>query len=137
MTFAWRLNFWKERILPAIFESPLWGLGPTPVEGLTTEESYYFFLLIRGGLFAMAAFFGLILVLFKNLKYIFINSRDLTKLLSLVGIVFILQILVANIAGIYFEYSAVSETFWIILGLIIVSLRIGESQKDYKENKKS
>lgn len=108
-TFVFRVYGWKW-LVPRILEVLPWGLGPAP----HCTETYYLLLLAVGGLFAMVAFFGSISVLLKNLKNIFANSLSLTKLLSLVGIVFILQILVANMGGNYFEYSGVSETLWVI-----------------------
>jgi hypothetical protein len=122
-TFVFRMEFWRNTILPAVSQHWLLGAGPTKY-GWTTEESYYVFLLFRTGVVGLFLYLSSVAYLMVALTGSLARQAGLSAALTRLCLVLLLQMVVANVAGSYFEYSGPSETLWITLGLTIASTQL-------------
>lgn len=116
-TLSSRLDHWSENTWPAVQDNLILGLRPDTSGFWTSEESYYFSLLLRGGVIFFAGYFVL---LFTVLRHLNARNREFTytgKTVAAVTAILFLMIALMNVSNAYFEYSAVGETLWIMLAL--------------------
>jgi hypothetical protein len=118
LTLGVRLYLWREVMWPYVERYWLWGLG-TYRGGWVTEENYYMFLILKAGIFSLAAYAAVSWAMVRRLYRDFRRSMGWARILSLVLVIHLAQILVANMTGSYFEYTGVSEMVWFLLGLLI------------------
>jgi hypothetical protein len=116
-TWKVRLYLWQEVMWPYISEHWLWGLGTVRL-GWNFFESYYVFLILTTGIFGVLAYLGLSVGVLINLSG-YRGDTTWRGSIALIAGTFVTQILLANIAGGYFEFSGVTESLWLILGFLI------------------
>jgi hypothetical protein len=123
-TLEMRINLWKSTFLPYIaqnWDQLILGLGPT---ALGIEENYYLYLIMRYGLPGLIAYIVFIIAILKRSLISSRSSEGMTKALALATFIMLGQISLASLSARYFDYSGVSETLWITLGLWIASERL-------------
>ncbi|MBD3336687.1 MAG: hypothetical protein GF355_14340 [Candidatus Eisenbacteria bacterium] len=132
-TFLYRMYYWKSILMPHILKRPVFGHASKPVEWVS-EESYYFFLLVKSGFVGLVGYGAGIYLLFKELGRIGEAADPLTSRTCLLALVLMVELLVANVGGLYFEYSGVTETFWLVVAVAAVQHRLPVSEGDRQIN---
>ncbi len=137
LTFRIRVKMWRDLMWPWVERYWVWGLGPYRW-GWPVEESYYMFLLLKGGILAIGSFFVFIVYTLARLARYFRFTHRWQGAVALVLWIQLVQVAVACITGSHFEANGVSEILWLLLGMLmaaelrdrgLVWLRGGETEK--------
>lgn len=140
-TIASRLVLWNQ-ILDYLWLNPsflLLGAGPSPAYiiatatqthpllefwkstfvrvGTATEESFYFMLLIRFGVIALAGYAAFLVIVARWLWRV-LAGGGLARSLALMALGCLITLCIASITNAYFSYSGTSEVLWILLALV-------------------
>ena len=133
-TLDTRFEHWSKDVWPAAQENFILGLRPDTLDLWASEESYYFSLLLRGGVLFFA---GYVVLLFTVLRRMGARNQRLKRLgrttAAAAGILF-LVIALMNVSNAYFEYSAVGETLWVMLALAGAGLAVQRGEAAGKES---
>lgn len=127
-TWKVRLYLWQEVMWPHISDHWLWGIG-TVRFGWNFFESYYIFLMLTVGIFGLLAylfFSGGVLIKLSGYR----GDATWRGTIALIAGTFVMQLLLANIAGGYFEFSGVTENLWLVLGFLIAGEVRGQGFED-------
>ena len=121
-TLQVRIGLWMSVFIPYIKSSMgelFLGLGP---KGIALEENYYLYLITRSGLLGLCAYLFAIFYLIKLMyKYSNKKYKGLLGPLALMSFILVVQLSIASLTGLYFDYSGVAETIWVILALWFVN----------------
>lgn len=120
-TMGARITLWSDYIIPYMVDHPISVLLGVGTKGITLEENYYLYLTWRYSIFALIAHLLLVFVLIKMSYHFLWKTTYYTRVLALGGFIMVIQLSVASLTGMYFEYSGVAETLWIVFGLLSAS----------------
>lgn len=84
-------------------------------------DSFHIKLLLKNGILGFVAYYFLLFVIVKTAYYVFKNARDwLEEFIGMIMIILTISIEWMNLTGLYFYAGRISESYWIILGLLLV-----------------
>jgi hypothetical protein len=124
-SFAYRVMLWQRYAIPAIRQHIVFGWGPAPAilaNGFFVEESQYFHLLLEGGIVYLLCYVLLVGVAFTACWRRMKQKRfDVSGVVAIATFVILIAINVMNISGEYFTYVGGSQTFWMLLAIVVAS----------------
>ncbi len=120
LTFRVRVRMWREIMWPWVQRFWVWGLGPYRW-GWPVEESYYMFLILKGGILAVGSFFLFIGYTLVRLARYFRFTHRWQGAVALVLWIQLVQVSIACITGSHFEANGVSEILWLLLGMLMAA----------------
>ncbi len=133
MTVLARLSVWTTRAMPVIGQYLLTGIGPYRFDWIDLDN-YYLYLAVCNGVLSPLLFIAFAVVVWRGLGRAergLVEGSDAWRTV-LLGKAFFIQVMIANITGLYFEYSGASEilwTFWALsAGIAWGTLRLGSSR---------
>ncbi len=118
LSFRIRMTMWRELMWPWVERFWVWGLGPYRW-GWPVEESYYMFLILKGGFLAILSYFALVAVMLVRLRRYFPWTGRWQGAVALVLWIQLLQILISNITGSHFEANGVAEIMFLLFGFLM------------------
>lgn len=119
-TVANRLISWEEQFGPVIRETWLLGYGPTlPNVGAQSDDSQYIYMLLKGGVGYVLAFFVLILALARAFWARMRRAApgSWAQTIHLIGLALVIALTPAFFLQAYLTYSGVAEFLWIVAGV--------------------
>jgi hypothetical protein len=124
-TFRERLRIWEYVVAPEVRDNLLVGSGLLIPEhlGIATEESYYAFLLLRGGLVALLGYCASTSLLVARAYRVFCRGSGVARVASHITVVVLVATLVMNASNAYWGYSGIAETIWMLIALTEVAAR--------------
>lgn len=129
-SMQFRVRLWTETFIPAVFENPIFGAGPTPStsNSWAIEETQFLYLLLRGGFVYFGAYCYLMYAIAKLcMKRIKTATKDADHAVAVAVYSIIIFLNLMNIAGEYFTYVGGTQLFWILTALVVAS-----HQMDFK-----
>jgi hypothetical protein len=117
-TWQVRVNLWTEILWAYVERDWLWGIG-TYQANWSTEENYYFYVILKAGIFGLVSYVLLLAVMLGRLRMDFKHDGTWRGALAVIIGIQILQILIANMSGMYFELSGVAEIPWFMVGFLV------------------
>lgn len=136
-SIAFRLQLWDQIYLPAIGQHLVFGSGPTPstTNSWTAEESFYLFLLLRGGIIYFLSYvllLGIALVTCRKeskRKKVEKKEGKETIFQTVAGATFgiLVAITVMNIVGEYFTYAGGTQLIWTFLAIVIAGKQLANA----------
>ncbi len=122
-----RFRIWKEYMIPEILENLFFGIGAQYYNMPHTAESFYFLLLLRGGLLFLGAFLFLFFkMVYEVIKSIKITDDYFNKYLQKLVLALLFAVFIGNFTEPYFRFAGVAELIWILLAF---SYPIDEKKK--------
>lgn len=113
-----RMEIWRNVLIPAVERYWLWGVGAEK-PGWVAEENYYIFCIVKAGIFCLLAYVSVSTILLVRLIRDFVNDTSWWGVLGVVSMIHIIQVLIANISGLYFELNGVAEIPWLLIGFLV------------------
>jgi len=112
---------WQEKLWPVIRETWLWGYGPTlPDVGVQSDDSQFIYMLLKGGIFYVLAFWVLVMTILRVSQRRFEQAPAGTwsRTIALLSLVLMAVLLPACLLQAYMNYSGVAEHLWMVVGLM-------------------
>lgn len=118
-TLVDRFRLWEEVYLPAIRQSPFWGINPTipPYYSWRYTESQFLSLLFSFGLVGVVAYLAWNILALNFLFDKLQTYGGLIKMLAAVAAAVVIVLFVAGFSNAVFTYSGTADYLWIILAL--------------------
>jgi len=123
-SLAFTIQLWQGLFLPAIGQHLLFGAGPAPavLNSWPDEESQYFYLLLRGGIFYFSSYLLLIGVAMAGCwREIKSKSSDASHSIAIALLVIFIVLNVMNVSEAYFTFVGGSQTLWMLLAIVVAS----------------
>lgn len=115
------------------FSSMLFGTGAVHHFGI---DSFHMKLLIRGGVLSFIVYCLLILMILWTAKYVISNSSNwFDEMIGLMAITLTISMEWLNVTGLYTFCARISESYWIIVGALMIVYRFIRIDKN--EDKKT
>ena len=113
-----RVKIWTEEMLPQILKHPFVGIGANYYRLEHVAESFYFFLLVSGGVFLLCAFIFLFFkMVYEAIQNIRMADNDFTKYLGRVILSLLIAVLIGNFTEPYFRFAGMAELIWILMAI--------------------
>jgi hypothetical protein len=129
-SWAGRMHYWQTYIIPAMERYWLWGVGAQR-HGWVAEENYYFFTILKAGIFGLIAYVSMSMILLGRLIRDFRRDTSWRGVLGVVVMIHIIQVLIANMSGSYFELNGVAEIPWLVIGCLMGAGNWGRPKKSH------
>ena len=116
-----RLIDWQEKLWPVIRQTWLFGYGPTlPDVGVKSDDSQFIYMLLKGGIFYVLAFWVLVMGILRVSQRRFKQAPAGTwsRAVALLSFVLMTALLPACLLQAYMNYSGVAEHLWVAVGLM-------------------
>ncbi len=123
-SLAFRIRLWQNLFLPAIGQHLLFGAGPAPavLQIWPAEESQYFYLLLRGGLFYLFSYLLLIGVAVTTCwRQIKSKSSDASYPVAIALLAILVVLSVMNVSNEYFTLAGGTQIIWMLLAIVVAS----------------
>lgn len=120
-TLVNRLISWQEKLWPVIRETWLLGYGPTlPDVGVQSDDSQFIYMLLKGGIFYVLAFWVLVIAILRasHRRFKQAPASSWSRVVALLSFVLMAVLLPACLLQAYMNYSGVAEHLWVVIGLM-------------------
>ena len=98
-------------------------------------DSFHLKILLRNGILGLAAHFFLIILALNLALYVKRNSKYwLDEMTGIMAFILIICMEWLNASGLYFYAGRISESYWVILGVLCVIYRLLKAQKDDRDS---
>src|SRR5437588_2376596 len=121
-TYASRIRLWKDLFLPAIAQHIWFGSGPAPaaLQYWPSEESQYFALLLKGGIFDLLSYLLLmgvaIAACWRQIKS---DHESAGRVVVIATLAILVAINVMNVSAVYFTYVGGTQVLWTLLAIVV------------------